>query len=321
MILGILLSASLASAAGVIAAEDSADVKAHITAARKLAGDQWSSTLEVFCATQQQVADMRVLPSTNPAVARRVAEPMKVFDNLYFVGQRPLPLWAITTPDGIILIDSGSKERVEELLAGMKKIGLDPADIRYVIVTHEEDLHFGGSKYLQEHYPSLHVAMSAAAWDVIERGQRSGQLLDAPKRDLALEEGTPLMLGGESVMAVAIPGHTAGSLGFIFPVKDNGKPHVAGLFGGPVQIPAPAVPFDQYQKSIDHWREWTKRMKVDVELQNHPIMDQVFDRMAKLKMRKAGQPNPFVLGRVSYQNIVAATSECAKAQLARRAAN
>jgi hypothetical protein len=37
-----------------------------------------------------------------------------------------------------------------------------------------------------------------------------------------------------------------------------------------------------------------------------------------LGTRKAGEPNPFLVGRVSYQNMVTAMSECAKAQLARR---
>ena len=61
-------------------------------------------------------------------------------------------------------------------------------------------------------------------------------------------------------------------------------------------------------------------MNVDVELMNHPIMDRAFERMEELKARKAGQEHPFVVGQASYQNWVGVMSECAKAQIARRAA-
>jgi metallo-beta-lactamase class B len=319
---GILMSAALTAAVGVRAAGQFGDVTAHIGAARQLAGSQWAPSVDLFCATQEEVVAMRILPSANANdVAGNVAEPMQVFDNLYFLGTKQVATWAIVTPAGIILIDSGSKERVEDtLLAGMRKVGLDPADIRAVLIAHEHADHFGGAKYLQDHYPSLHVAMSAVAWDAIERPGANGQRTEGPTRDVVLEEGTAFVLGGESVTPVAIPGHTVGSMGFIFPVRDDGTPHVAGLFGGTVLNPTMAIPFEQYEQSIAHWGEWTSKMNVDVELQNHPIMDRTFERMVELKTRKAGQEHPFVVGQTSYRNMVGVMSECAKAQIARRAA-
>ena len=58
-----------------------------------------------------------------------------------------------------------------------------------------------------------------------------------------------MTLGGLSVTPVAIPGHTPGSLDFIFEVKDNGRAHVAGLFGGTVLNPTARIPFDQYNRT------------------------------------------------------------------------
>ena len=318
----VLIPAALIASTGLRAAQDSGAVRAHIDSARRVAGNQWTSSVDLLCATQQQLVESRVLggPNANNATGP-FPEPVKVFDNLYFVGQRPVLTWAITTRDGIILIDAGARERVEDtLLAGMKKLGLNPADIRYVLITHEHVEHFGGAKYLQQRYPSLRVAMSAAAWDALERPGPKGEPQDGPARGLVLTEGTAITLGGASVMPVAIPGHTAGSLGFIVPVTDNGRPHVAGMFGSPVLMPSMTVPFDQYQKSIEHWGEWTRKMKVEAELPNHPALGLVMDRMDMLRTRTAGQPHPFLVGQASYQNLVSAMSECAKAQLARRAA-
>ena len=311
--------ASALAASGVsLAAQDSAAVQARIEAARKLAGEQWASTVDLFCATEQQVAAMKILPSANAnddaAALRR--EPMKVFDNLYFVGTRTDANWVITTPEGYIVIDSGRPERLEDtFLAGFKALGFDPGRIRYVLIAHEHEDHFGGSTVLQQRYPSLRVGMSAAGWDALAKMKEP-----APKRDLVLEEGKPVTLGGTSVTPVAIPGHTPGSLGFIFEVKDNGKPHVAGVFGGTVLNPTSRIPFDQYKKSIEHWQARTKAARVDVALQNHPIMDRAFERMAQLKTRKAGAPHPFVVGDASFQQLVGLMRECAQAQLARRRA-
>lgn len=56
-----------------------------------------------------------------------------------------------------------------------------------------------------------------------------------------------------------------------------------------------------------------------MELQNHPIMDNFGQKLAALKERKPGQPNPFVVGRDNYTKFLEVMSECAKASLARHA--
>src|SRR5436190_1331747 len=75
-----------------------------------------------------------------------------------------------------VLIDSGYKERIDDtLLSGLKKVGLNVSDVRYVLIAHEHADHFGGAKYLQEHDAMLHVAMAAPAWEALERPGRNGQ--------------------------------------------------------------------------------------------------------------------------------------------------
>ena|SRR5688572_14756800 len=97
-------------------------------------------------------------PQPTPAPASAAAsspadlyiEPAKVFDNLYFVGDRSTSAWALTTDQGIILLDAGFHHNVEPtIVGGMKKLGLDPATIKYVIVSHGHNDHFGGARHLQ----------------------------------------------------------------------------------------------------------------------------------------------------------------------------
>ena len=81
-------------------------------------------------------------------------------------------------------------------------------------------------------------------------------------------------------------------MGFIFPVTDNGERHMVGLFGGTI-------------------------LNVDVELENHPIMDGTFEKLAALQNRKPGQPNPFMPGEASFRKFIEVMLECTKAQIIR----
>ena len=309
--------ALLAQASG-----DTPQVKALVDAAVRSAGPEWHEAATFFCATEAQVGAMKILPSaTVNDLAGQRAEPMKVFDNLYFVGQKAVTTWAITTPDGIILIDAGYAERVDDtLVAGLKKVGLDPANIKLVLIAHGHNDHFGGARALHDRF-GARIGMSAQDWEFIQPkpGQPDNGAL--PARDLVLEEGRPVTLGGTSVTPVLIPGHTPGSMGFIFPVKDGATTHTAALFGGSILSPARTIPtaqFEQYLASIGHWRDVTNRARVDVELINHPIMDGLFVKLAKLPSRKPGDAHPLVVGAASFQRLVAAQADCMRVQLARR---
>src|SRR4029079_14341352 len=97
------------------------------------------------------------------------AEPVKVFDNLYWLGQTEVSVWAITTSQGIVVIDPIFDYSVEdEFVEGWKKVGLDPAQIKYAIVSHGHADHSGGAKYLQDHLKTR-ILLSGADWESLER--------------------------------------------------------------------------------------------------------------------------------------------------------
>jgi len=143
-----------------------------------------------------------------------------------------------------------------------------------------------------------------------------------PKRDLVLKEGEPVKLGDEAVTIVEIPGHTPGSLAFIFPVKDGRRTHMAGLFGGTIltvdRITTPGV--QQYVQSVAHYLDVAKKMKVDVEIQNHAIFDGMPDKLAALKARKPGAAHPFIVDIDRYVKFWTIISECMQAEISRRGA-
>jgi metallo-beta-lactamase class B len=71
-------------------------------------------------------------------------------------------------------------------------------------------------------------------------------------------------------------------------------------------------------RSIAHYLDVAKKMKVDVEVQNHALFDMTPERIAKLKARKGGDANPFVVGNDRYVKFWSIVSECIQAEIARR---
>lgn len=311
-----------AALAGIASAQDQAPavkpdspaVQALLEKAKKTAGAMWADEEHFFCEAP------RPNSPNDPVIA-----PTKIFDNVYVIGNAGTAVYVVRTPDGLLMIDSLGANQVDtQLLPGFRALGLDPATVKVILIGHGHADHFGGSPYMQEHYGSK-VYVSAADWNLMEnppagRGGKKGPPAVLPKHDQVVTEGQPVILGDIQVIPVSIPGHTPGSMGYIFPVKDNGKTHMAAIYAGTILTPGPIsdAGLDTYLKSIAHFKEETKKAKVDVEIQNHPLMDPIQTKLDKLAARKKGAPNPFVVGQANYQKFLDVMSLCTEVNIARR---
>jgi hypothetical protein len=59
-------------------------------------------------------------------------------------------------------------------------------------------------------------------------------------------------------------------------------------------------------------------MNVDVAIQNHALFDSTPERVARLKARKPGELNPFVMTTDKYIKLWEISSGCIRAEIARR---
>lgn len=216
--------------------------------------------------------------------------PIKVFDNLYYVGPGFVSVWLIPTTDGLILVDTAQEPYVDFVVDNIRKAGFEPRNIKYILITHGHLDHFGGASKIQA-LSGARVAALEEDWTMIEQGQGA-------KRDLVIKEGDTVTLGKTSLKVYKLPGHTPGSASFALTVYDNGTPHKAFIFGGPGQRNG-VEGGTQFLSSIERLeREFAD---IDVPVHVHSWLttypypgDAVFDRAQRLARRKPGDPHPFV---------------------------
>jgi metallo-beta-lactamase class B len=303
-----------------------------VQAARKAAGTEHMGVFDVTCGelTPPQRSSTPAAPRQPGPPARESwhREPAKVFDNLYFLGQSEYSSWAVTTSQGIIIVDAIFDYSVDdEVTGGMKKLGLDPTQIKYVIVSHGHGDHSGGAKYLQDKY-GAHVILSAADWDLLDRTRGNPNAQPVPKRDMVATDGMKLTLGDETLTLYLTPGHTLGTISTLIPVKDHGQPHLVAAWGGtafnwvagPQNYITPERPpkfwFETYAKSAERFRDIAAKAGADVIVANHTNFDGTKTKIPALAQRTGSQKNPYVVGKESVLQYLTVVDECAQAGLA-----
>lgn len=145
---------------------------------------------------------------------------MKVAEGIDTVeGLRVGNAYLVRGTDGLLLVDSGTPGSAKRILASIERIGAEPGDLRYIVLTHWHVDHVGGAAELKRR-TGAQVAIHAldapvlAGGELPAKGRRVMGLLLRVFRvaplvaDVALRSGD--VIGGLEV--VHVPGHTAGSI-------------------------------------------------------------------------------------------------------------
>ena len=213
-------------------------------------------------------------------------EPMQVMDELYFLGTQWSTAWAIKTSEGIVIIDAldNSDEAKNYIKRGLRKLGLNPADIKYVVVSHGHGDHYGGAAYLKDKF-NPHIVMSEIDWKLFEDPKfdpkRNPLFSDPPKRDMAVKDGDTITLGNTTLKLYVIPGHTLGTLATVFTVHDKGEAHRAVAWGGTAYNFGPLPDRLQiYSDTTVKYRDIMKQENADIFLSNHVGFDAAVAKMA-----------------------------------------
>jgi metallo-beta-lactamase class B len=204
----------------------------------------------------------------------------------------------------------------------LTKLGLKPTDIKYVIISHAHGDHDQGAAELQSRYGAK-VVMGAADWDAtLQRPATAAG--GVPKRDVSVgPDGTKITLGDTTVTVVSTPGHSPGTLSYVFPVKDQGRTVMVAYSGGTLTgaFGTDAKRWDEYIASQNKIAKAAADAGATVLLSNHSEYDGAYAkaRLAGLK-REVGEENPFIVGAAGVQRYFTVMTECAQASKLRAGA-
>jgi len=294
---------------------ESAEAQRLVAEAMKIAGSDLAPQAKMFCtATGPLRLALARQAAGLPPVPNATIEPTRVFDNMYFIGMTSQNTWAITTSAGIILIDTmnSADEARDVIVPSMQKAGLDPAQIKYIVISHGhpgQSDHTGGALYLQKTYGAK-VLMNPADSSLVLPTQRPDRPLATP--DMAAADGQKLTLGDTTLTLVHIPGHTPGTMGVIVPVKQRGTPHAVIVLG------ASQMPTRASLQQFEHvFNDFAKPQKVEAAVNMHAQgLQDDFAQLETLRKNPNG-PNPYLqYGPERFSRWMDIMLECGRARLA-----
>lgn len=324
------LVASSATFAQSSSRDYAAEIEAAVRAAKTAAGFEHLGTLNRLCVlppslgargSDDDAPGYVIDPSTAPPRDRWYADAAQVFDDVYWLGGSIHSAWLIATSAGHILIDTEFPYNSGELiLDGMRKFGLDPEDIRYIVVSHAHGDHIGGAELVQEASGAT-VVMGAADWELVQAfPNRYRSMTPDRSNGIAVRESMTLTLGDHAVRIFPTPGHTEGTLSYIFTVHDYDRPVVVAYSGGTAfnfQTDTPDPGIENLERYIESQRMFAAEAaaaSATVLLSNHSEFDDAHDKSRMLASRGFG-PNPFVSSAESVQHYFDVMTSCARAKI------
>lgn len=240
-------------------------------------------------------------------------KPTKVFDNVYCIGSVSVVAWVINTSEGLILIDSMWDDRDAKLIEdGIKGFGLDPKNLKYILISHGHGDHYGGANYLRNKYGAKTV-LTKTDTDLMNNLNTGANSPRSPKTkiDIYAKNKDEIKLGDVSVTILETPGHTAGCTSYIFPVKYKGKEYTAVLWGG-TGLPKDKELVAKYKQSAEYFKKEALSRNATVSLTAHLFADNGYANLEKVANLKQGEQNPFIMTKENMEKYLNSLIERAK---------
>lgn len=316
--LAVLAFTNLADAETAPSAPDS--IEGHLAAGKNAAGGRdntpdFYGLVTALCVAPQNAPPPPDAPAPrmNPNRASTYLEPQKAFDDLYWMGTPSRSTWALSTSEGIILYDTqGVYDAEDVIVGGLKKLGLDPAAVKYVIISHAHENEVGGAKLMQERY-GAHIVMGAGDWDMVDQSV-NGFPNGKPRRDMVATDGMKITLGGTTATIYLMPGHTPGTISGIFGVHDHGQPLTVAYSGGTeFNFVNDVAHFDTYLASERKFAAIAAAAGATIILGSQSQFDGAALKLRTLADRRPGEPHPLDVGAAAVARYFRIEDECAQA--------
>jgi metallo-beta-lactamase class B len=230
--------------------------------------------------------------------SRRV-DPYRVIGNIFYVGAEGISAHLIVTPQGLILLDTGTREMLPGLRANIAKLGHKLTDVKIILSSHAHWDHVEGHAAMKDLTGAQVMAVGDDAAAIASGKDNSALGSDGwppTKVDRILKDGDTVTLGGVTLTAHLTPGHTKGCTTWTTTVQENGKPYNVVFIGALSINEGVKLIGNQRHPSIadDYARTFRvlKGLKPDVFLAQHPSIYGMEEKMKRLAGGAA--QNPFI---------------------------
>ena len=177
-------------------------------------------------------------PSSGPA------EPFTIIGNLHSVGGANIAVYMVTTPEGHILVDTGTTQMTNAVLGNIQKLGFKLSDVRIILSTQAHFDHVAGHAAIQKATGASVMAIGDDA-RALEQGKDISPVetigWEPVKVARVMKDGDLVVLGGTTLRAMWTPGHTPGTTTWVTTIEDGGKSYNVVLLGSIGPNPGPPM--------------------------------------------------------------------------------
>jgi len=199
-------------------------------------------------------------------------KPFKLAGNVYYVGANNIASILIATPQGHILIDTGTQKMAAVVFPNIVSLGFKPSDIKVMLISHAHYDHMETMETirrltgatvaaLEPEVPALvsgHDLSSSETW-----GQEPLTI------GRVLKSGDDITLGGSTIKVIWTPGHTPGAAAYFINTVEDGKPYQI-VFGGPPGPITGDVRYDTRPEDAFASYKALRELHPDILITGHP---------------------------------------------------
>ena len=226
-------------------------------------------------------------------------EPYQVIGNIYYVGAVNISSHIIVTPEGLILLDTGTAEMLPGIRTNIETLDYTLKDVKIILSSHAHWDHVEGHAAMKELTGAQVMAVgedAAAIGSGIDSSAAGAQGWNPVRVDRVLEDLDTISLGGVTMQAHLTPGHTKGTTTWTTTVEESGKSYRVVFVGGTgINRGVNLLNNTRHPGIIEDYAQTfrvLKELKGEVFLAQHPSMYGMDDKLERLKAGAA--ENPFI---------------------------
>jgi len=245
--------------------------------------------------------------------------PFKIMGNVYYVGANNISSILVTTPQGHILLDTGTKKMTSVIFPNIVKLGFKPADVKIIMISHAHYDHMETLETIRRITGATVAALEAEVPSLVsgkDLSQNETWGHEPVQVGRILKSGDEVSLGGTTIKVIWTGGHTPGTATYVIPAVEDGRTYQI-VYGGP---PGPITGNPRYDtRPEDAFASYTalRALSPDIVIGGHPL------NLFKGKLEalwKNTRPSPLALAPGQWQKQIDDSEAGYKKRLAATAA-